>query len=191
MKIVGVLLAGGHSRRFGSNKLLHLLPDGEPVAVCAARHLLAALPESVAIVRPDNQALAEMLRSLGMQVAFCNEAQQEMGDSLAAAVGFADSLYAADGFVIALADMPFITSSTIKAVADAVASGNRIVIPVYQGRRGHPVGFTAEFREALKGIQGDEGARSIVRQYQTSVVEIEVGDAGIVRDIDHPADLQN
>ena len=133
MKIIGVLLAGGHSRRFGSNKLLHPLLDGEPVAVAAARHLMAALPESVAVVRPDNPVLAEALRDLGMQVTLCTEEQQEMGDSLAAAVRFADSVHKADGFVIALADMPFIAPSTIAAVAGALVGGGRIAVPIFQG----------------------------------------------------------
>lgn len=190
MKIVGVLLAAGHSRRFGSNKLLHPLPSGEAVAVAAARHLLAALPLSVAIVRPDNTALAETLRAIGMNVTHCTQGQREMGDSLAAAISFAEATYKADGFVIALADMPFIAASTITAVTNALLDGARIAIPVYQGQRGHPVGFAGEFRQALQGIQGDEGARSIIRQHQTSVVEVEVDDAGILRDIDHPADLQ-
>lgn len=191
MNIVGILLAGGHSRRFGSNKLLHTLPDGQPIALTAAHNLLAALPRSVAVVRPENQALSETLGKAGMQVALCTEAEQEMGDSLAVAVRFAASIYQADGFVIALADMPFIAPQTVNAIAGALAAGAHIAIPVHEGRRGHPVGFSAEFREALQGIRGDEGARSIVKQHQASVVEVEVDDAGILRDIDHPADLQD
>lgn len=189
MNIVGILLAGGHSRRFGSNKLLHPLVDGQAVAVAAARHLLAAIPDSVAIVRQEVLVLGDQLQAFGMRVTYCTEEQQEMGDSLSAAIRYASADRAVDGFVIALADMPYIAPQTIRAVADALAAGAQIVVPMYQGQRGHPVGFAATFREALKNLQGDEGARAIVQQHQARVVKVEVDDAGILRDIDTPADL--
>jgi molybdenum cofactor cytidylyltransferase len=189
MNIVGILLAGGHSRRFGSNKLLHPLADGQAVAVAAGRHLLAAIPDSVAIVRPEAYELGEQLQDFGMRVIVCTEDQQEMGDSLSAAIRYATADREVDGFVIALADMPYIASQTIRAVADALAAGAQIVVPMYQGQRGHPVGFAATFREALENLRGDEGARAIILQHQESVVRIEVDDPGILRDIDTPADL--
>jgi molybdenum cofactor cytidylyltransferase len=199
MNIVGILLAGGHSRRFGSNKLLHPLADGQAVAVAAGRHLLAAIPDSVAIVRPEallsedqapsDQRLVDQLRALGMRVTICTEDQQEMGDSLSAAIRYATADRVVDGFVIALADMPYIAPQTIRVVADALAAGAQIVVPMYQGQRGHPVGFAATFREALQNLHGDEGARAIVQQHQARVIKVEVDDAGIMRDIDMPADL--
>lgn len=191
MNIIGILLAGGHSRRFGSNKLLHPLPDGQPLALAAAHQLLAALPDTVAIVRPDNLELARQLEQAGLQVTMCDETQQLMGDSLAAAVRFAASRYQADGFVIALADMPYIQPQTIGAVATAIADGAKIAMPAYQGQRGHPVGFAAEFSMALQQVHGDEGARSIVKAHPSSIVQVDCEDAGILRDIDHPADLES
>ena len=191
MNIIGILLAGGHSRRFGSNKLLHPLPDGQPLALAAAHQLLAALPDTVAIVRPDNLELARQLEQAGLQVTMCDETQQLMGDSLAAAVRFAASRYQADGFVIALADMPYIQPQTIGAVATAIADGAKIAMPAYKGQRGHPVGFAAEFSMALQQVHGDEGARSIVKAHLSSIVQIDCEDAGILRDIDHPADLES
>jgi molybdenum cofactor cytidylyltransferase len=189
MNIVGILLAGGHSRRFGSNKLLHPLADGQAVAVAAGRHLLAAIPDSVAIVRPEAFVLGEQLQTFGMRVIVCTEQQQEMGDSLSAAIRYASADRPVDGFVIALADMPYIAPQTIRAVADALAAGAQIVVPIYQGQRGHPVGFAASFKSSLENLHGDQGARAIVQQHQASVVRIEVDDAGILRDIDTPADL--
>jgi molybdenum cofactor cytidylyltransferase len=189
MNIVGILLAGGHSRRFGSDKLLHPLADGQAVAVAAGRHLLVAIPDSVAIVRPEAYELGEQLQDFGMRVIVCTEDQQEMGDSLSAAIRYATADREVDGFVIALADMPYIAPQTIRAVADTLAAGAQIVVPMYQGQRGHPVGFAARFKPSLENLRGDEGARAIVQQHQDSVVRIEVDDAGILRDIDTPADL--
>ena len=70
MKVVGILLAAGFSTRFGNNKLLALLPPGgpgagTPVSLAAARHLVEALPESVAVVRPRAQKVSQWLREAG------------------------------------------------------------------------------------------------------------------------------
>ena len=60
--ITGILLAAGSARRFGSNKLLHPLLTGVPIAVTAARNLVAVLPRSIAVVRPGADELAALLR---------------------------------------------------------------------------------------------------------------------------------
>ena len=60
-RIAGLLLAAGRGRRFGSDKLLHPLPDGEPVVLASARSLRAALTRAVALVRPDQPQLAARL----------------------------------------------------------------------------------------------------------------------------------
>lgn len=191
--MVGILLSAGFSRRFGSaDKLLQLLPDGRPIALASAESLIKAMPISIAVVRSENIVLAELLLNAGLKVVFCNENDQEMADSLSTAIRSSTSLEAAnDGFVIALADMPYIEPATIKIVATNLSTGAAIVIPTYQGQRGHPVGFSAKFRSELENLQGDEGARSIIRRYPDEVELLQCDDAGILADIDTQADLKN
>lgn len=191
--MVGILLAAGFSRRFGStDKLLQLLADGRPIALASAEHLIQAIPECIAVLRPENKALAALLGNAGLNVIFCNDNEQEMADSLTAAIRYSSSFEAAkDGFVIGLADMPYIRPETIRAVANEVAGGASIVIPTYQNQRGHPVGFSAKFRHELENLQGDEGARSIIKRYPNEIHFLPMDDAGILSDIDTPADLKN
>ena len=191
--MVGILLSAGFSRRFGSaDKLLQLLPDGRPIALASAESLIKAMPISIAVVRSENIVLAELLSNAGLKVVFCNENDQEMADSLSTAIRFSSSLEAAnDGFVIALADMPYIEPATIKTVATNLSTGASIVIPTYHGQRGHPVGFSAKFRSELESLQGDEGARSIIKRYPNEVELLPCDDAGILADIDTQADLKN
>jgi len=191
MKVVGILLAAGFSTRFGTNKLLAPLPDGgpeagTPVAVAAARHLAEALPEPVAVVRPRAQKVAQLLREAGCRTVICRNAAQGMGTSLAAGVRAAGD---ADGWVIALADMPFIRPETIRRIAMALQEGAAIAAPACGGERGHPVGFARRFRDDLLALTGDGGAREILKAHPDWITLYETGDRGVLRDVDVPGDL--
>jgi molybdenum cofactor cytidylyltransferase len=184
--ILGILLAGGVARRFGADKLLHPLADGTPIAAASGRHLKAALPRVVAVVRPGAPELERVLRAEGLEVTVCAQAADGMGTTLAHAVRAGG---AAAGWVIALADMPFVRPETIGRVAAAIAGGAALAAPVHGRNRGHPVGFGARFRRELEGLAGDAGARELVKANAAGLVLIPVDDPGVVRDIDVPADL--
>lgn len=188
---VGILLAAGFSRRFGAeDKLMQLLPDGRPLALAAAQNLLAALPRTVAVVRPEAVMLAALLAAAGAEVVTCAADKIEMADSLATAVRYAAGHTEANsGYVIALADMPFIQPQTIAAVAVALADGALIAAPAYRQQRGHPVAFAAGLRAELENLRGDEGARSVLQRHRHEIHVLEVADSGVLADIDTPHDL--
>lgn len=188
MAIVGILLAAGRGRRFdpsgGRNKLLQCLPGGATVVAASAKAMLAALPKVVAVVGPQGGDVAAQLRDLGCDVTVCARADEGMGASLAHAIGQAVQ---ADGWLIALGDMPHVQPSTIAALANAVEEGSGIAVPVMQGRRGNPVAFGRQHLAGLLATGGDQGARNIVKA--GPVREVEVDDPGIFQDIDTAADL--
>lgn len=189
--MIGILLAAGFSRRFGAaDKLMQTLPNGRLMAVAAAANLIEAIPLTIAVLRPDNKELADLLENAGLKIMFCNTQETQMADSLAAAVRYSAQLdVSGDGFVIALADMPYIKPHTISAVARELKAGAAIVAPVFQGKRGHPVGFSAKYRHELEQLTGDEGARSILKRHADQIKLLECNDSGILTDIDTPEDL--
>jgi molybdenum cofactor cytidylyltransferase len=184
--ICGILLAAGAARRFGSDKLLHPLAGGVPVAVAALANLRAAIPHVIAVVRPGVPALENLLSGAGATVILCANADAGMGASLATAVSASGEVA---GWVIALADMPYIRPETIQKIAASLAAGAAIAAPAYRGERGHPVGLSARFRSQLEALRGDEGARALLKQNPSLIELIDVDDPGVCRDIDTPADL--
>ena len=199
-RVVGILLAAGRGERFGGDKLLakaqsaprgsgHALTElaGECIGVAACRHLLAALPTVVAVVRPNDGALAAALGAAGARIVRCANADEGMGASLACGVAATPD---AAGWLVALADMPWILPSTIARVAAAVADGAPVAAPFHDGKRGHPVGFSAACYASLAALTGDEGAKAVVAAHADSLARIDVDDTGTLRDVDTRADLQ-
>lgn len=183
---VALLLAAGAGSRFGGSKLLHPLEDGVAIAAHAARNLIAAGLNVTAVVRPGDFPLAELLEQEGCVVSVCPDAERGMGVSLAHGVGATRD---AEGWIVALADMPRIRPQTIQRVAQALRDGAAIVAPAYQGDRGHPVAFAARFLHELQALIGDSGARAIVQRNQALVRVIDVDDPGVLLDIDRRSDL--
>ena len=184
--IVGVLLAAGAGARFGGGKLLAPLEDGIPVGVRSARLLRSSVDRVLAVVRPGDATLEALLRAEGLEVRRFPGALEGMGASLAFGISAAP---AADGWVVALADMPFVRPETVATVVQTLTTGAAIVAPAYRGRRGHPVGFAATLIAELVRLEGDAGARSVLLRHESEVVLVECDDPGILRDVDEPCDL--
>jgi len=184
--IVGILLAGGASTRFGSDKLMAKLPDGRTVAQAAAQAMVAALEEVIAVARPGNEPLEQTLRAAGCEVIVCEKSVEGMGASIACGVAARPD---ADGWVIGLADMPWIEAATVWSVATELERGAAIVAPTYAGQRGHPVGFAGGFGKDLAGLTEDVGARHIVEAHGAQVKTVHTDDRAVLRDIDRPEDV--
>ena len=186
--ITGILLAAGSGSRFGADKLLHPLAGGTPIAVASLRALKSAVPKVIAVIRTGNGRLRALLENEQVDVYGCNDAHLGMSRSFVCGI---EASRDADGWIIALGDMPFLRPQTIKSVAARVAHTGRIVIPAYRGQRGHPVGFGRRYLSELEQLVGDEGARSVIARHAGDVELLESNDAGILRDVDTQADLNS
>lgn len=184
--IVGVLLAAGAGSRFGGDKLLACLPDGTRVGARAARVLRSGVDRAHAVVRTGDVVLAGLLEAEGLDVVVFPDAGNGMGASLAFGVAAAPD---ADGWIVALADMPFVHRETIESVAEMLRAGAWIAAPCRRGKRGHPVGFGRALFPELIRLGGDHGARILVERHAARVETFETDDDGIFLDIDNLSDL--
>ena len=184
--IVAILLAAGAGTRFGGAKLLHPLEDGGAIAAHAARNLREAGLEVVAVIRPGDFPLSDLLEQEGCYATQCAESVRGMGYSLAHGVAMARD---AGGWIVALADMPRVSPATIRSVADALAEGATIAAPAYRGERGHPVGFATSLQLELLALSGDSGARAVIERHRDALRVIECDDPGVLLDVDAKEDL--
>lgn len=140
----------------------------------------------LAALRPGDETLAALLGAAGCEIVVCPEADQGMGHSLAAGVR---ATAEASGWIVALADMPFIAPASHRVVAACLRAGASLAATEYQGRRGHPVGFSAEWLPQLAAMTGDQGGRAILEAHRERLSLCRVDDPGVVRDIDRREDL--
>jgi molybdenum cofactor cytidylyltransferase len=187
--IQGLLLAAGNSKRFGSQKLLTCLPNSQSIAMTSAMRLRSSVDRVAVIVNPDHQSIVDLFSAAveNLSVVPCGLSQYGIGHSIACGVSETSH---AQGWVIALADMPFIKTTTIKAVVKALRGGAIIAVPVCGGKRGHPVGFSQKMYDELIQLKGDSGGKALLSRYGSDVVEVKCQDPGIFIDIDTPEDLQ-
>ena len=181
-----VLLAAGYSRRFGSAKLLQPLSNGIALGLQAALNLRAAQIPVLVVVNPEQIVLTRLYQDYKFPTIANLHAQQGMGASIAAGVQASQT---ANGWLIALADMPFIQPTTLQALWQALNHGSALVAPCYQKQRGHPVGVSSAFKADLLALNQDQGAQRLLQQQQALLQLIQTRDAGVVWDIDTPSDL--
>jgi molybdenum cofactor cytidylyltransferase len=155
-----------------SHTLRHALASGLPVLVVTTAELAPLAHEDVAARDVLVVPKAAPTRGRGM------------GDSIAAGVAARSD---APGWLLLPADMPRVQPGTLQAVAQAL-SGHAVAFAQHQGRRGHPVAFSAEMYSELIGLTGDEGARRLVARYPSHAVEVD--DPGVLIDIDTSEDLK-
>jgi len=184
--VVSLVLAAGEAIRFGRDKLMEPLPDGSFLGLDAVRSLVATVPRVIVVVRPGSSSFSVAAREAGATVIECPDAKRGMSHSIACGVACAPD---AEGWLIALADMPFIRRPTYQRVADAIDHGADLAAPSYRGMRGHPVGFSARFRDELLALRGDRGARTLIERHADQLQIIDVDDPGVLRDVDRPADV--
>lgn len=178
-----IILAAGAGTRFGEPKVNATLSDGRTFlqAVCEGAETTGASP-IVAVVPPDTAVPAPIRGVVNAR------ARDEQVMSLR--LGLAQLANTdAQGALVWPVDHPFVHATSALAVVDAARrTGAPIVVPVHNGRRGHPVWFARETWRELMTV-ADGGARAVVRAYGDRVHEVVVDDPGVLRDIDTPADL--
>lgn len=199
------MLAAGLSARMGgeTNKLVEPVAGRALVAWVVDALLESAVAPIVVVTGYEAERVQAALAGRPCRFARHAGYREGMGSSLAcgaqALLAFANDGSAREesarvrSVLVCVGDLPGLRARHVDAVLNGAASSLSgragIAVPTCGGRRGHPVCFGADWLPALARLAGDEGARSILREQASHVVEIELGDPGILLDIDTPEAL--
>jgi molybdenum cofactor cytidylyltransferase len=183
--IAGLVLAAGLSRRMGKAKLLLPL-DGKPLVRWSVESLLPHVDVVIVVTPPDDAALRQALD--GLDVRYVANPSPEAGQGTSIAAGAAALPDEADAVVIALGDQPRLPAGLVTALLDAFRrEGKPIATPVYRGTQGTPVVFAASLFDELRAVDGDAGARALVRRDPARVAVVSL-DMPMPPDVDTPED---
>lgn len=190
-RVYGVVLAAGSSSRLGRPK--QLLPlGGRPLLAHTLAHARDSLLDGVYVVLGhEARAIERQVEpaALGARVVV-NDRHGE-GQSTSLHAGLAALPRDAAAAVFILGDQPLVGPDVLDAlVATYRATGGPIVQPVYAGRRGNPVLFDRALWSELLTIEGDQGARGVLRAHADLVREAPVPDIPYPADVDTPADYE-
>jgi molybdenum cofactor cytidylyltransferase len=189
-KIGAVVLAAGRSTRMGGpNKLLEEV-GGRPLVRIAAEAALASRAHPVVVVT-GHQAERVEAALAGLDLAFVANPAFAEGLSTSVAAGIAALPDDCDAAIICLGDMPKVDAGLIDRVIAGFepARGLLIVVPTVEGRRGNPVLFARRFFGALQHLEGDAGARQILKAHAEAIAEVAVEGDGAALDLDTPEAL--
>ena len=182
------------SKRFGPPKQLARL-GSKPLLEWVLDSALASRLDKIVLVL--GHAHSKIQQALDAKI---NHARIQTVINERYAAGQSGSLHAGlsrvhqdfDSVMFILGDQPRLRSNTIDLLLEKYwSSAKRICVPVYRGKRGNPVIFSQTLYGKLKAIEGDIGAREVIRTNQEHVLYVELDDPLCFTDIDSPQDLEN
>jgi molybdenum cofactor cytidylyltransferase len=185
--IWAIVTAAGRSLRMGEPKLL--LPVGtKPMITHVVDQLLPAVEGVLVVVPADGRGIPA---ALGDRPVRCIHNPDPAADMLSSIrVGLRHLPPEAAGALVALGDNPGITTAVVQALRAGHAGRMRITVPVFAGRRGHPVLVgSGHFPEVLSAHDG-VGLRGLLMAHRDLVVEVPVASPDILHDVDTPEDYQ-
>ena len=189
MHVVGVVLAAGESRRMGQLKAL--LPFGTCTVIeQVVQALLQAQLDSVAVVLGHRaKDIAAVLQSLPVHI--LHNATYWEGMTTSVQVALREIMPIPDAYMLALVDQPHIGPGPVRVLVQAFTHARKgIIIPTYQGKRGHPILLASRYREAVLALAPDQGLNLVTRGHPDDTIEVPIDTDDILRDMDYPAEYE-
>jgi CTP:molybdopterin cytidylyltransferase MocA len=186
-RIGSIILAAGDSSRMGTPKALLRLEKRTFLERIVDAH--SGISDQICLVlgRHAPQVLSQMeIQDLRV----CLNQQPDRGPLSSIQIGL-QALEQVDAVIVHPVDHPLVSRSTIQRLSqNSRIHPERILIPLFEGRKGHPVLFPRRFFKELFAAPLDQGARWVVRKNRSSVTTFATDDSGILENINIPEDLR-
>lgn len=186
LKVSAILLAAGSSKRMGQPKQLLPLGSKPIIRHCLDNLAVAGIRNTVIVLGQNGSKILDSLKELPVQVIFNETPESEMAESVR--IGLRTLHESSTGVLVHLSDHPLVSVETLKSLVQChVETPDRIIIPLYKGRRGHPTLFPKPvIDEVFVGLN----LRDIINKDSSRIRFLNVDDEGVVVDIDTPEDYK-
>ncbi len=179
----GMIMAAGESKRMKVRKLLLPFHGKTMIEKVIDNVGSSGINNILVVLGSGREEILEVIRLLPVEHCYNENFKQGMLSSVKC--GIRSLPVTMDAVLIFLGDQPsipgHITQTVIKAYQE---SGKGILIPVYNQKRGHPVMINRRYRDEIEILDDDKGLRSLAEKFSGDVLEVEVDDDSILRDID-------
>jgi molybdenum cofactor cytidylyltransferase len=192
--IVAVILSAGESSRMGRPKAL-LPVDGIRFIEKIVSALKSTDVENIIVVLGHNaEEMRQKISDLPVTILVNHDYKQGQLSSLQVAIRHLESSSEGspvDGILVHLVDHPYISATLVDLMIDRFYETKKlIVVPRFQGRRGHPVIFARPLFSELLAAGPDQGAKPVVHAHRDDTLEIDTEDEGVLIDIDTPEEYR-
>lgn len=184
--VAGLVLAAGESSRMGRDKAL-LAYRGHTFLETVLAALRQADVTHIAVVLGHHaEEIQRGVDLSGTTVVVNQNYRRGQTSSLQAGIRALEGPEL-EALVLTLVDHPAISPDVVQRLVSAFRQdGSPLVVPTYQGRRGHPVLIGRTLFEEFKSLESSEGANTVLRRYREGTQLVEVEDPGVLLDVDDP-----
>jgi molybdenum cofactor cytidylyltransferase len=187
--ISAIVLAAGESKRMGRPKQLLPFRGSTLLGQITENLLQSQAAEIIVVLGYQAEKIIPQIAPEPVKIVVNPDFDQGMSSSIKC--GLSHISEAADGVMIVLGDQPLIEKETIDLLIEKHRqSEHGIILPVYEGIRGHPVIFKMKYKDELLRLTGDIGGKQIVERHPSDVLEVAVDSQSVVISIDVESDYQ-
>jgi len=185
--IWAVILAAGASTRMKTQKLL--LPyQGKTVIEAVVQNARSLVHDNIVVVLGSHHEEIQRQINIDSLIYVVNNHFMD-GMHTSVICGFGAVPGDARAILVFLGDQPHIPSVVARNLIEAWERNNKgIVIPVYGGRRGHPVLFSSRYLPGMENLDPETGLRSVISKNEEDILEVECNIPEILTDMDTPDD---
>jgi len=185
-----IILAAGESKRMGSPKML--LPfGGKTVIERVVENVVSSeVDEAIVVLGASGMEIMKRIEKLPVKYCFNSNYREGMLSSVKCGFSFLPDEY--EMVMVLPGDYPGIGPGTINMlITRFMDSQKKIVIPLFRGRRGHPILISYELRKEVTRLSPEKGLKGLLEMYSEEVLEIKVDDKAVINDIDTIEDYYN
>jgi molybdenum cofactor cytidylyltransferase len=189
-EIWAIILAAGESKRMGSPKMLLPFKGFTMIENVISNVSGSKVDKIMVVLGAERESIVELIRTKAVN--YCYNENYKDGMLSSVICGFRNIPIDHSSVLVFQGDQPLITPKAINSVIEVYISSRKgIVIPVYEGKRGHPILIDRKYSNEIKELNPAEGLRSLALKYPDDVLEVNTDVAGILRDFDTYDEYKN